>query len=124
MFKDSPAFSGFAVSDIDAARTFYADTLGLDVRDARQPGLFELHFGDTHVMVYPKPDHVPATYTILNLPVPDIDIAVDALVAAGVQLERYPGSPQDEKGIARDPRGPKIAWFTDPSGNILSVLQV
>ena len=124
MLTGSHAFSGFAVADIDAARSFYAGTLGLDVRDGDESGLIELHFGGTRVIVYPKPDHVPATYTILTFPVDDIDVAVDALVAAGVEMARYPGSPQDDKGIARDPRGPKIAWFTDPSGNILSVLQV
>ena len=117
------AFSGFAVPDIDAARAFYADTLGLTVRDGGM-GLLRLELpGGAEVMVYPKPDHVPAVFTILNFAVGDIDAAVDALLARGVSFDRYPGSPQDEKGIARDPRGPQIAWFTDPAGNILSVLQ-
>lgn len=125
MFTGDQAFSGFAVPDIDAARAFYGTTLGLDVRDATESGLLELHVGGgTPIIVYPKPDHVPATYTLLNFPVDDIDAAVDQLVAAGVRMERYPNAPQDERGIAReDDRGPAIAWFTDPAGNILSVLQ-
>ncbi len=123
MFRDSKAFSGFAVQDLDAARAFYAGTLGLEVED--QPmGILGLHLGSgATVMVYPKPDHVPATYTILNFPVSDVAAAVDRLVAAGVRMERYEGFEQDTKGIARDSEGPAIAWFTDPSGNILSVLE-
>ncbi len=117
------AFSGFAVPDIDAARALYAETLGLTARDTGI-GLLRLELpGGAAVMVYPKPDHVPAVFTILNFAVGDIDVAVDELLARGVTLERYTGSPQDEKGIARDPLGPQIAWFTDPAGNILSVLQ-
>jgi len=117
------AFSGFAVPDIDAARAFYTDTLGLTVLD-NEMGLLRIQLpGGAEVMVYPKPDHVPAVFTILNFAVEDIDAAVDALLARGVTFERYEGSPQDQKGIARDPRGPQIAWFTDPAGNILSVLQ-
>ena len=126
MFKDSPAFSGFAAPDIAAVKKFYGETLGLDVRDARESGLIELHVaGRTPILVYPKPDHVPANFTILNFPVRDIDAAVDELRAAGVEMTRYPGFEQDDKGIARggDERGPSIAWFTDPAGNILSVLQ-
>ena len=116
-------FSGFAVPDIEAARVFYAQTLGLTVRDGGM-GLLSLELpGGAEVVVYPKPDHVPAVFTILNFAVADIDAAVDELLARGVSFERYEGSPQDEKGIARDPRGPQIAWFTDPAGNILSVLQ-
>jgi catechol 2,3-dioxygenase-like lactoylglutathione lyase family enzyme len=116
-------FSGFAVPDIDAARAFYTHTLGLTVLEG-QMGLFRLKLpGGAEVMIYPKPDHVPAVFTILNLAVGDIDAAVDELVARGVTFERYEGSSQDRKGIARDPRGPQIAWFTDPAGNILSVLQ-
>jgi predicted enzyme related to lactoylglutathione lyase len=122
MFKDSKAFSGFAVKDIDAAKRFYGETLGLDAREGPM-GMLELHLaGGTTVLVYPKEDHVPATYTILNFPVTDVDAAVDKLVAAGVKMERYGADfGQDEKGIARG-QGPDIAWFTDPSGNILSVL--
>jgi catechol 2,3-dioxygenase-like lactoylglutathione lyase family enzyme len=122
MFRDSKAYSGFAVKDLDAARSFYKGTLGLEVED--QPmGILGIRLGNgATVMVYPKPDHVPATYTILNFPVSDVDAAVDRLAAAGVRMERYEGFEQDAKGIARDTEGPTIAWFTDPSGNILSVL--
>jgi predicted enzyme related to lactoylglutathione lyase len=124
MLKDSKAFSGFAVKDIDAAKAFYGGMLGQDVRDGPM-GLLELHLaGGATIMIYPKDDHEPATYTILNFPVDDIDTAVEQLTAAGVRMEQYGRSdlPQDEKGIARDPEGTAIAWFTDPSGNILSVL--
>jgi catechol 2,3-dioxygenase-like lactoylglutathione lyase family enzyme len=123
MFRDSKAFSGFAVKDLDAARSFYQGILGLEVVDEPM-GILGIHLGGgATVMVYPKPDHVPATYTILNFPVSDVDAAVDRLRAAGVRMERYEGFEQDAKGIARDARGPDIAWFTDPSGNILSVLE-
>jgi catechol 2,3-dioxygenase-like lactoylglutathione lyase family enzyme len=124
MFKDSQAFSGFAVGDTEAARAFYGGILGLDVRDSSGPGLLELHLaGGTVVFVYPKEDHVPATFTILNFPVDDVEAAVDRLIVAGVRMERYdwPGMNQDEKGISRG-NGPDIAWFKDPAGNILSVL--
>lgn len=121
MFTNSKAFSGFAVKELDAAKTFYGETLGLEVKD--QPmGTLGIGLGSgATVMVYHKPDFVPATYTILNFPVPDVDAAVDQLTAAGIQMQRYPGMDQDEKGISRG-RGPTIAWFTDPSGNILAVL--
>jgi catechol 2,3-dioxygenase-like lactoylglutathione lyase family enzyme len=120
--SDSTAFSGFAVPDIAAARAFYADTLGLEVSE--EHGLLTLHLngGDRPTLVYPKPDHVPATYTILNFKVDDIEAAVDALAARGVEFVRYDGMEQDERGIMRG-GGPYIAWFTDPAGNILSVLQ-
>lgn len=124
MLKDSQAFSSFAVKDLDAAKRFYGETLGQDVRDGPM-GIMELHLaGGAAVMVYPKDDHEPATYTILNFPVPDIDAAVDGLTSAGVAMEQYgrQDMPQDDKGIARDPNGPAIAWFKDPSGNILAVL--
>ena len=122
MLGNSKAFSGFAAPDIDAARRFYGETLGIETSEDN--GLLTLHLaGDRQVMVYPKPDFEPATYTILNFPVEDIDAAVDALVARGVELERYEGFGQDEKGIARD-AGPPIAWFKDPAGNILAVLQL
>ncbi len=122
MFKDSKAYSGFAVNDIDAAKAFYGAKLGLDVRDA-QMGNLELHLaGGATVLIYPKPDHVPATFTILNFPVDDLDKAVAALARAGVKMERYPNFSQDEKGISRA-EGTAIAWFKDPAGNILSVLQ-
>ena len=121
MFGQTKAFSGFAVDDIAAARQFYAETLGLDVSEDR--GMLTLHIaGGRDVLVYPKPDHEPASYTILNFPVDDIDAAVDELVRRGVRLERYDGFDQDEKGISRG-MGPHIAWFTDPAGNVLSVLQ-
>ena len=125
MFKDSHAFSGFAVdvNDIEAARTFYGETLGLDVSDGGEQGILELHLASgATVIVYPKPGHVPATYTIMNFPVDNVDAAVDHLNAAGIQMERYPGLEADAKGISRG-QGPTIAWFTDPSGNILSVLE-
>jgi len=121
MFTDTKAFSGFAVPDIDAAREFYGEKLGL--KTSEEYGLLTLHVaGDRPTLVYPKPDHAPATYTILNFPVDDIDAAVDALVAVGVEIERYDGMEQDEKGIMRE-QGPYIAWFRDPAGNVLSVLQ-
>jgi predicted enzyme related to lactoylglutathione lyase len=122
MFKDTKAFSGFAVDDISAAKTFYGETLGLEVSEAN--GLLTLHLaGDRPTLIYPRPGHEPAAYTILNFPVDDIDAAVDALVERGVAIERYEGFHQDEKGIERGEGGPFIAWFRDPAGNVLSVLQ-
>ena len=122
MFKDSRAFSGFSSNDIPATQRFYGETLGLDVSE--EMGGLGLHLaGGGEVFVYPKADHVPATFTVLNFPVDDIETAVDRLTAAGVTFERYEGFDQDEKGIARGGEGPAIAWFKDPAGNILSVLQ-
>jgi catechol 2,3-dioxygenase-like lactoylglutathione lyase family enzyme len=122
MFANTKAFSGFAVADLGKARAFYEGTLGLKVSEGG--GLLTLHLaGDRDTLVYPKPDHVPATYTILNFVVDDVEQAVDELTARGVRFERYDGFDQDEKGISRDPQGPPIAWFTDPSGNILAVLE-
>jgi predicted enzyme related to lactoylglutathione lyase len=122
MFENTTAFSGFAVDDIDAARRFYGETLGLKVTDGPM-GVLTLHLGGTTpVMIYPKPDFAPATYTILNFPVDDVDAAVDDLTARGIEMQRYDGFDQDEKGIARG-QGPDIAWFTDPAGNILAVLK-
>jgi len=122
MLKDSHAFSGFSSNDIPAARAFYADVLGLDVSEDN--GMLDLKFaGGGHGIIYPKPNHEPATFTVLNFPVDDIEATVDGLVAAGVVFERYPGMNQDERGIERDPQGPAIAWFKDPAGNILSVLK-
>ena len=124
MFKDSQAFSSFAVKDLDEAKRFYGETLGQDVRDGPM-GIMELHLaGGAQAMVYPKPDHEPANFTVLNFSVPDVDAAVDELTSAGVKMEQYGREdlPQDAKGIARDPNGPAIAWFTDPSGNIIAVL--
>jgi len=121
MFANTRAFSGFAVDDIEAAKKLYGETLGL--RTSEQYGLLTLHLaGDRDTLVYPKPDHVPAGYTILNFGVDDIDAAVDELVRRGVSLEKYDGLGQDEKGINRA-GGPYIAWFKDPAGNILAVLQ-
>ena len=125
MLTDSRAFSGFAVDDIAKAEAFYGDTLGLrtETIDMGPAQLLTLHLaGDHDVMAYDKPDFVPATYTILNFPVDDIDAAVDELAANGVSFETYEGFDQDEKGIARG-AGPDIAWFKDPAGNILSVLE-
>jgi catechol 2,3-dioxygenase-like lactoylglutathione lyase family enzyme len=121
MFANTKAFSGFAVDDIEKAREFYGDTLGLETSE--QYGLMTLHLaGERPTLVYPKPDHTPATYTILNFPVDDIEKAVDELAARGVTFEKYAGSEQDDRGIMRA-QGPYIAWFRDPAGNILSVLQ-
>ena len=121
MFANTKAFSGFAVDDLEAARKFYGETLGL--RTSEQYGLLTLHLaGDRDTLVYPKPDHVPASYTILNFQVDDIDAAVDELVRRGIPMERYEGMGQDDKGINRA-GGPYIAWFKDPAGNILAVLQ-
>src|SRR3954466_4047298 len=125
MFKDTKAFSGFAVTDTDAARAFYADTLGIEVTGTPEEGLLTLNLagGDRPTLIYPKPDHQPANFTILNFPVGNIEDAVDALVARGVEFLRYEGFEQDERGIARA-AGPPIAWFTDPAGNVLSVLEL
>jgi predicted enzyme related to lactoylglutathione lyase len=125
MFGTSPAFASFAVDDIDAARTFYSETLGLTVEELPMPGgLLNLQLGGGgSVMVYPKPDHTPATFTVLSFPVDDVDKAVDRLVEAGVTMEKYDGFGQDDKGIARGDVGPAIAWFTDPAGNVLAVLE-
>jgi catechol 2,3-dioxygenase-like lactoylglutathione lyase family enzyme len=121
MFTHTEAFSGFAAPDIDAAREFYEGTLGIET--SVESGLLTLHIaGGRDILVYPKPDHEPATYTILNFPVDDIDAAVDALAERGIEFERYEDFGQDEKGIMRG-EGPPIAWFKDPAGNILSVLQ-
>ena len=121
VFANTKAFSGFAVDDVAKARDFYEGTLGLKTTEAA--GLLTLHLaGDRPTIVYPKPVHTPADYTILNFPVDDIDAAVDELTARGVTFERYDGLDQDERGIARG-GGPYIAWFKDPAGNILSVLQ-
>jgi catechol 2,3-dioxygenase-like lactoylglutathione lyase family enzyme len=124
MLAESKAFSGFAVDDLEKAREFYGETLGLSVDLLDEgPGLMTIHLaGGRDTFVYPKPDHVPANYTILNFPVDDVDAEVDELTARGVGFERYEGMEQDEKGIARGP-GPDIAWFRDPAGNILSVLR-
>ncbi len=123
MLRDCPTFQGFSANDIGKAKEFYGGTLGLDVSE--EMGGLTLHLaGGTDVFIYPKDDHAPATYTILNFQVDDIDAAIDELTRAGVVFERYGADfDQDEKGIARGDEGPLIAWFADPAGNILSVLQ-
>ncbi len=122
MFKDTKAFSGFAVDDIPRAKEFYGETLGLKVGE--EHGMLVLHLaGGATVLAYPKENHEPATFTILNFPVPDVEQAVDRLTEAGVPFEHYEGDLEtDEKGIFRG-EGPTIAWFRDPAGNILSVLE-
>jgi len=125
MLKGVPAFSGFSVDDLQKARTFYEDALGLEVTEGEM-GALDLHIAnDVTIYIYPKPNHVPATYTILNFVVPNIEKAVDELSARGVQFEHYemPDLKTDAKGIADGPPGPNIAWFTDPAGNIMSVIE-
>jgi len=132
IFRDAAIMPSFAVKDLEVARQFYGQTLGLDIRDGQQDGILEIHATSSMpVLIYPKPDHEPAVFTVLNLRVPKIEDAVDALIAAGVTMEHYDsenGITTDAKGIARDEsqpggEGPSIAWFRDPSGNILSVLE-
>jgi catechol 2,3-dioxygenase-like lactoylglutathione lyase family enzyme len=126
MFADTKAYSGFAVDDLDKAREFYGETLGLKTSDLNEHLISLDLTGDRATLVYAKPDLQPANYTILDFPVDDIDKAVDELTARGVSIERYDGFDQDEKGIARGiaaGNGPDIVWFKDPAGNILSVLQ-
>ena len=123
MFKDSKAFSGFSVDDLQKAQEFYSQALGLEVSEMN--GLLELHLaGGARVLIYPKPNHTPATFTILNFPVANVERAVDELTTRGVRFEHYDEDDlkTDEKGIARG-EGPTIAWFRDPAGNILSVLE-
>ncbi len=123
MLTYEEAFSGFSVDDIVAAHDFYSETLSVEVEDLEN-GLLRLHLaGGNELIVYPKPDHVPAVFTVLNFAVPDIEQAVDELAAEGVETIRYEGLGQDERGISRNPGGPPIAWFNDPAGNILAVLQ-
>jgi predicted enzyme related to lactoylglutathione lyase len=123
MFGNTKAFSGFAVDDIERAREFYGETLGIETEVLVEGDLLDLKLaGDRNTLVYIKPDFVPATYTILNFPVDDVEAAVDELTQRGVEFERYEGFDQDDKGIARG-EGPEIAWFKDPAGNILAVLK-
>jgi catechol 2,3-dioxygenase-like lactoylglutathione lyase family enzyme len=124
MFRDTKAFSGFSVDDVPRAQQFYGDTLGLDTSE--ENGILTIHLGGGHdVIAYPKDNHEPATFTILNFPVDDIEAAVDALSERGISFERYDevASDFDERGIFRG-GGPPIAWFTDPAGNVLSVIKV
>jgi len=121
VFENTKAFSGFSVDDVQEAKTFYSETLGLRVSE--EYGMLSLHIaGEWDILVYPKPNHTPATFTILNFPVDDIDKVVDELAERGVRFERYDGFDMDEKCIFRG-GGPFIAWFKDPAGNVLSVLQ-
>ena len=123
MFKEAKSFSSFSVNDLKKAKDFYSQTLGLDVKES--PEGLELHTDDNIVFLYPKPNHTPASFTVLNFPVDDIEEAVAELKALGVKLEHYdlPDIKTDAQGIARAPQGPTIAWFKDPAGNILSVLE-
>lgn len=123
VFKNSKAFSGFSVNDLQKAKEFYSKTLSFDVSEMN--GFLNLHIGnDAKVLIYPKSNHIPATFTVLNLPVDNIEQAVDELTRGGVRFEMYNEGDlkTDEKGICRD-GGPNIAWFKDPAGNILSVLE-
>ena len=122
MFSQSNAFSGFSVDDLAIARDFYENTLGVNVTE--ENGLMFLNFPESgRVVVYPKDDHVPATYTTLNFPVPNLEEVVDRLTEAGIEILRYDGYPHDDKGVVRG-WGPPIAWFTDPAGNILAAIEM
>ena len=125
MFTDTKAYNGFAVDDLDKAREFYGDTLGIkNTVISEEMGIMTLHLaGGKDTFVYVKPDFAPATYTMLNFEVDDVEAAVDSLTERGISFERYEGFEQDEKGIARGEQGPDIAWFKDPAGNILAVMQ-
>ena len=126
MFRDTNAFSGFSVDDVQKAKKFYGQTLGLEVSEVPEmEDLLELHLGGgAKVLIYPKPDHKPATFTILNFPVDDVEKAVDELARRGVRFEHYEGNIKtDEKGISRGNGGPTIAWFKDPAGNIIAVIE-
>jgi predicted enzyme related to lactoylglutathione lyase len=130
MFQNTKAFSSFSVNDVDTAKTFYQDKLGLEVKVipmGENYSLLELHIaGGAKIMVYPKPNHTPATFTVLNFPVDDVEKTVDELAGRGVKFEHYDMGDMktDEKGIVRgNGMGPDIAWFTDPAGNIISVLK-
>lgn len=124
MLNSSKAFSSFSADDLQKAKAFYGDTLGLEVKD-HPMGVLEVHLkGNNPVMIYPKPDHQPASFTVLNFPVDNIEKTVDELTQKGISFEQYgPPIQTDNKGIARDDSGHQIAWFKDPAGNILSVIQ-
>ncbi len=123
MFKEAKSFSSFSVNDLQEAKEFYGEKLGLDV--SQTPEGLELHTEDNVVFLYPKPNHTPASFTVLNFSVDDIEAAVDELNSLGINLEHYnlPDIKTDQRGIARGPHGPTIAWFKDPAGNILSVVE-
>ncbi len=124
ILKESLAFSGFSVNDTEKAKEFYGNVLGLDIAESKDmKGILHLHLaGGNTVLIYTKPNHIPATFTILNFPVKNIEAAVDALAGQGIMFERYEGMNIDEKGIFRG-GGPLIAWFKDPAGNVLSVIE-
>jgi predicted enzyme related to lactoylglutathione lyase len=125
MFQSTKAFSGFSVDDLGKAKQFYGETLGIEVTEEPPHGLLTLRIaGDRPILIYPKDDHQPASYTILNFPVDDIEAAVDELSGRGVSFEHYEGTGMDtdEKGNFRQ-GGPLIAWFKDPAGNVLSVIE-
>jgi catechol 2,3-dioxygenase-like lactoylglutathione lyase family enzyme len=123
MFREAKSFSSFSVNDLKKAKDFYSQILGLDVNES--PEGLKLQTDDNIVFLYPKPNHTPASFTVLNFSVDDIEAAVDELTGLGVSLEHYdlPDIKTNERGIARGPQGPAIAWFKDPAGNILSVLE-
>ena len=123
IFREAETFSSFSVNDVQKAKEFYGQTLGLDVKET--PEGLELHNGNNTVFLYSKPNHTPASFTVLNFAVNSVDEAVDELNNLGINLEHYnlPDIKTDERGIARGPNGPTIAWFKDPAGNILSVLE-
>ena len=126
MFRNTKAFSGFSVNDLQKAKEFYGKTLGIETKEEMDGTILALQIaGSTPAIIYSKPNHVPATYTVLNFPVDDIDKVVDELKAKGIQFEHYDAEEikTDEKGISRHNSGPQVAWFKDPAGNILSVLQ-
>ena len=124
MLQSSKAFSSFAVNDIKQAKKFYQNLLGLTVKD-NPMGLIELHIkGGNAVLLYPKADHVPATFTVLNFPVSDIEKTVDSLMVKGIVFEQYEQLKTDHKGISRNEHAPTIAWFKDPAGNILAVIEL
>jgi predicted enzyme related to lactoylglutathione lyase len=124
MFKNTKIFSGFSVNDLQKAKAFYSQVLGMEITENKDMPLIELKIeGASKVLIYAKPDHIPATFTVLNFPVDNVENAVDKLTGLGVHFEKYEGKLKtDEKGIFHG-GGPKIAWFKDPAGNILSVLQ-
>ena len=125
MFKDTKTFSSFSVDDLSKAKEFYGETLGLELKE-NEMGVLDVSLsGGAQVVIYPKPDHKPATFTVLNFVVENIDDAVDELITKGVKFEHYDSEhlKTDEKGISRMPEGPAMAWFCDPAGNILGVLQ-
>ena len=124
MLKNSKAFSSFSVDNMDKAKSFYQDLLGLDIEE-NDMGILNIHLsGGGEVIIYPKPNHAPASFTVLNFPVKDVDHTVDKLIDKGITFEQYSGDIKtDEKGISRNNGGPTIAWFKDPAGNILSIIQ-